>query len=423
MLLEQEKILNKVRADLNALAIELGFVDDEGRPLYHFYGELSTYDNYDWIKSIETYNADDTLKYLPIIPFALIRDNSVPSSGETINERLDEYSFYTYIKTHQIDDIREIFETYMARENMDNNLVEIEGSNVLKRFSNFIIDDEELAGAPDGDSRHQVVMSFSYDIFELSLTSSKDYELLIDDVRVKYLSWRFEKANMVIANNSNTNAGTILQNVNKLHEVVLVCELYLDKSNTSVLKVRDDLFSLHKTNTSYKLELKLDGESIFTDNVILNGGKTTDVPPQINTMEVTFALSYERAAISIGLLGVTDENGEQVLERIPVLKYKFGHAAALYTATYFGDNSSRSRVVGLAKGILLTVPVLVNEPEDSIMNIIIQEVLGKVYTNHYVVQFTYLGITREYQLVLNESAIESDDAAYDIVSLIFVEAK
>jgi len=421
MLLTQEKILAKIQADLNALAIELGFVDDKGRPLYYFHGELSTYDNYDWIKSIETYSVDKKLKYLPVIPFALIRDNSTASSGETINERLDEYSFYAYIKPNQRDDIREIFETYMARENMDHNLVEIDGSNVLKRFANFTIDDEELAGAPDGNSRHQLVMTFTYDIFELNLTSSKDYEFLLDQIPVKYVSWRIEKANMIIANNKSVPTGTSIMNVNKLHEIVVVCELYLDKTNASSVKVRDDLVSLVKTNTLYDLEIRLDGQSFFQHEVILNGGKTVDVPPQINTMEVTFGLAYKRATIKIGTMTNLDTHNEPIMEEIPIIGYKFGHAAALYTATYFGDNASKSRVVGLAKGLLLTVPVLTSDSE--VMTTIIGEVLGKVYTNRYIIDITYLDVTRRYELVLNDSAIETNDAAYDTLNLVFVEGK
>ena len=423
MLLTQEQILAKIKSDLNALVIELGFVDDKGRPLYFFHGELSTYDSYDWIKSIETYGEDDELKYLPIIPFALIRTNSTTSAGETIKERLDEYDFSCLIRAGEKEDIREIFETYMARENITNNLVQIEDSNVLKNFSNFVIDDEQLPGAPDGNSRHQCILQFTYNIFESSLTSSKDYTLLIDDIPVKYVSWRFEKANMVVANSDNSPSGKVLTNLNKLHEITLVCELYLDKENISAMKVREDLFAMFKTNTSYKVQLQCDGEDLFNQNMVLNGGKTTDTPPQINAMEVTFALSYERAKIRIGISGeFTDpENPGQVFEDIPIATYKFGHAAALYTATFFGDNASKSQVVGLAKGIALTVPILMSG--SIVMESLLSEVLGKVYTNKYAIEITYLNVTRYYIVVLTESAITSDDAAYDIVTLVFSEAK
>lgn len=420
-LLTQEQILAKIKADLNALVIELGYVDEDGNPLYYFHGEVSTYDNYDWIKAIEIYTQDEVLKYLPIIPFALIREDSVASAGETINERLDTYSFYSYIKTEQKDAVRFILETYMARENMDENLVEVDGSNVLKNFSNFNIDDEELIGAPDGSSRHQVHMAFTYDIYELGLISSKDYELLIDDRKVKYLSWRFEKANMVIANNENTDAGTRLLNVNKLHEVVLVCELFIETENPSSLKVREDIFSLNKTNTSYNIKLKCKDEYLFNQDVVFNGGKTVDTPPQVNTMEVTFALSYQRIKLEVGLFNNVDAQGNQIFENIPVYKYKFGHASALHTATYLGDNAAKSRIIGLAKGLAVIIPVLMNN--SAVMVDIIGEVLGKVYTNKYAVRITFLGVVRTYEWVISESSIESEDAAYDSIAVTFSEAK
>lgn len=421
MLLSQEAVLAKIKADLNALAIELGFVDDEGRPLYFFHGQVSTYDNYDWIKAIETYNDDNKLKYLPVIPIALIRENSTASTGQTITERLDEYSLFGHIKTEDIANIRELIETYMARKNMDENLVELEGSTVLMNYTNFMISDEELLGAPDGESRHVLHLSFTYDIFESSLASSKDYTLLIDDIPVKYLSWRLEKANMLIANNKNTPTGTMLQNVNKLHEVVIVCELYIDKSNASALKVREDIVSLVKTNTEYKIEIRHEDTPLFVSKVIFNGGKTTDTPPQINTMEVTFALSYDKVGIKIGLIGRVDGDGNQVFEDIPVIAYKFGHAAALYTATYMGDNASKSTVVGAAKGYMVTLPVLTSGSD--VMKDIISEVLGKVYTNKYVFEVTYLDLVYLYQVVIHDSAIESTDAAYDVMSVVLVEAK
>lgn len=417
-MLTQDQILNKIKSDLNTLAIELGYVDDEERPLYYFHGEVSTYDNYDWIKSIETYNMEiKNLKYLSIIPFALIRDASNPSNGEKIMERLDEYAFYAYIKTSQIDGVRDLLEEYMFRENMTNNLVEIEGSNVLKHFSNFAIDDEELLGAPDGESRHQVTLMFTYDIFESSLTSSKDYVLKIDGEEIKYLSWRFEKANMVIANNQNSPSGTQITNVNKLHEITMVCELYLDKNSAAIQKIKDDLTSQTRTNTSYEVDLTSDGTTFLKTSMILNGGKTTDTPPQINTMEVTFALSYERLNIRLGLY----DRPEQLLEPLPVVNYKIGHAAALYTATYFGDNASRSKVVGLAKGFMITIPIMTSG--STLMTSLLDEVLGKVYTNVYTLEVTYLGVVKLFNVVLNDSAIESTDAAYDIISLVFVEAK
>lgn len=421
-MLNQETILAKIQADLNALVIDLGFIDGEGRPLYYFYGEVSTYDNYDWIKSIETYNEDSVLRYLPVIPFALIRDNSTPSAAEHINERLDEYSLYGFLKTSQMADVRLIFETYMTNENMENNLTTLDTSTVLKVFSNFVIDDETLTGAPDGESRHQATLKFTYDIFEDALTSSKDWELLIDNVPAKYLSWRFEKANMTIANSANTTSGLVLNNLDKLHEVVLVCEIYLDTSNSASNKLRDDVFSWNRTNILYNIKLTLKGETVFERGMTVNGGKTTDTPPQINTVEVTFAPSYQRASVLLGLVGEVDGSGEQVYTNIPVYTYKFGHAAALYTATYFGNNASKSSTVGLAKGILLIIPVL-TDTTNTVMQAIVKEVLGRVYTNKYALKLDYLGETYTYTTVLNDSAIESSDAAYDVMSLVFVEAK
>ncbi len=49
-------------------------------------------------------------------------------------------------------------------------------SYFLKTFSNFLIDDEQLVGAPDGESRYQVSLTFSYDIFERNKKLIKSYK-------------------------------------------------------------------------------------------------------------------------------------------------------------------------------------------------------------------------------------------------------
>ena len=420
-MITQDQVLSKVIGDLNALVLTLGFKDTKGNPFYVFYGEVATYESYNFIKSLESVGTDEKLKYVPIIPVALIRDDSTPSAGETINERLDRYQLFCYIKDTAKDDMRLLFETYMANENMVNNLSELDGTTILKNFSNFIIDNEAMVGAPDGESRHQVSLKFSYDLFESSLTTSKDYKLLIDGKEIKYLSWRFEKANMFISNSANTTTGKDLNNTNKLHEITLHCELYIDKTNTVITKLLNNIYSTTKTNVSYKVQLQKNGVDVFNLEMIQNGGKTTDTPPQINTIQVTFALSYKRIGISSGILGNVDTDGNQVYEDLPIYSYKFGHAASLYTAAYMGDNASKSTVVGLAKGLVLVVPVLTSG--SVVMNEFIKEALGKIYTKKYIFKFTFLSLSYTYIMILKDTIVGSDDAAYDSLSLSFEEAK
>lgn len=419
-MISQEQILAKIEADLNALVVSMGFVDSNNIPLYYFHGELSSYDNYNWIKAVE-YKINNAPKYLNIIPFALIRDTSTPSNGELIEERFDEFSLYAYIKSPSREDIREILETYMYNENNTDNPGVVASDNVLKEFTNFVIDDEELTGAPDGETRQQVNLKFTYDIFEGSLASSQDYELLLDGEKIKYLSWRFEKANMVVANSSNTLTGTDIGNANKLHEITFVCELYINKSSTAITKLRNDIFSQVKTNVKYALELKFNGTTLFTRDVVLNGAKATDTRPQINCYDVTFGLSYDRLGLQIGVVGNNDTNGEQIYEDVPVFGYKIVHASALQTATYMGDNKSRSRIIGQAKSFGFTMPVLISGSE--VISTLYKEILGEVYTNRYALKLTFLGLTFLYTVVLNNGDISGDDAAYDIITPTFVEAK
>lgn len=416
----QDQVLAKIKSDLNNLVIELGLVDEEGVPLYSFYGEVSNYDDYDWIKSLATITSEGRLRYVPIIPFVLIRTSSVPSSGEKIQERIEEYSMYFFIKSGTEEDIRLIFETYMGRENYENNPERTAGGTIFKKFFNYEIGQEELSGAPDGLGRHQVDVNFSYDFFESNLVASNDYELFINGEKVKYLSWRLEKGNMIIANSPNILGGKDIINVDKLHEISLVTELYLDRTNESVVKVYEDLLSLTKTNALYEIEIRLGGVQHFKANMIISGGRMSDIPPQIDTIIPTFSLSYKKLGLSIGIAGNV-VNGEQVFEDIPVYDYKFGHAAAMYTSAYFGNNASKSTKVGAAKAFAFVIPVLVSDSE--VTTRLIEEILEQDYVTIYTIKLTYLGVVRIYNVVLDTSGVEGSDAAYDNFKLVFLEAK
>ena len=421
-MLTLEQIKDRIQTDLNQLAIDLGYVDNDGVPTIAFYGEVATYADYDWITSTKFVLDDDTLQYLPISPFALIRENSAPSAGELITERLDEFVLYFYVKTKDIPAITNILEEYINLENHENNLVEISGAKVLKRLSNFIIDDEELFGAPDGESRHQVSFAMGYDIFEGNILTSKDYKVTIDGEEVKYISFRFEKSNLVSPNTANKNTGTGVTGLGtdaalgRLHEFAIVFDLFIDRTSTAIKKILADADSYTTINKTYEIEITSLTDPVvfsFQRKMLANGFKISNTLPQISSIEVTMTPAYAKSKLKIGLVG--DE-----LVEIPIITYKFGHQAALKTAAYFDDNASKSKVIGLAKGLVVVVPVL---QEVDIISEMVKETLSHVYTNIYTVEFEYLGTTVSWNFVITQSTLEGDDAAYDTLQLSFAEAR
>lgn len=422
MSLSLEQVKDKIQNELNALVLDMGYVSQDNKPLIYFHGEVSNYDDYSWIKSINIAALDEAVRYLPITPFALILEKSTPSSGELIEERVDEYSVYFYIRTRDKDIVQALMEAYIMQENYEGNLSQYLDVKILKHLTDFSIGDEDLQGSPDGEGRRQVTLSITYDMFEARLLTSKDYVVKVDGQLVPYVSFRFEKSNMVIPNVANTSTGTSLSGIavanemGTLHEYSLVIDFYIDKTSTPIQKMMSEMASINKVNTKYQVEIYDSSKNVldFFETLNIQGFKFTNVLPQISTLTVTFGLAYSRMGLKI------KKSGDALFEDLPILTGKISHLPALKTATYMGDNASKSTIVGLSKSVSILVPIIRGS---SVITMIVEETLKAVYSNKYTLQVVFLGITKEYEMVLADSSIDVKDAAYETMSLTFVEAK
>ena len=194
--------------------------------------------------------------------------------------------------------VREIIEVYQDLENHEDNLTQYGDSKILKKLLNFEIGEEELIGAIDGIPRKQVQLTLNYDMFEERLLTSKDYTLTVDTEEVAYVSFRFEKSNMVIPNIPNASSGTsvsgiaITGSMGVLHEFTLVVDFYVDKESIAVKKLLSDMTSTTKVNQKYAIRIKDTSGNVvdFQQDMVAQGFKFNNQPPQISTVSITFGL-------------------------------------------------------------------------------------------------------------------------------------
>jgi len=414
MKLTLDAVLSYILGSLNQYSVNAGHVDVNGDPKYVFFGEHFTMPNYDWRKSLIKIDYFGRMKAIPVIPTVLVRDSSLSSTGSQINTCFNSFTLHIYIKPDQVNNIRLVLEDFIRDENDNNAIASIEGYQVLKSYESFSIDDEAFLGAPDGESRHRLTLEFTLDAFDDGLVTSADFELRINDVTCEYLSWRFEKAHMMLSNEPNDLNGKSLYSVDYVHEFGFTVELFWNEENPSVQTIRNELFSYTEINRSYKVELLFKGNNILAQrNMIIAGSRTQDVPPQIQTFVLTFEYEHKRAGVRVR----TDSG---TYTDLPVYAFAYVYNAQPHTATYFGSNVVKNTKVGIANGWNITFPMVEGDP---LIEQMVHEVFSEVSDNTYWLEITYFGRTYEYPVILVESRIETDNAAYDLLSVAFVRAR
>jgi len=416
MKLTLDAVLQYVLKGLNQYTYDMGYTDVNGDPKYVFFGEHFTMPNYDWRKSVIKLDAFGRAKFIPIIPTVLTRETAISSTGSQVNTCFNTFTLHFYIKPEQITDIQLILENFIRVENDINALTAIEEYQVLKSYGAFTIDDEEFLGAPDGESRHRVTLDFTLDAFDDGLVTSAAFELVINGITTTYLSWRFEKANMMLANKPDTPQGMNLYGIDYLHEMGLVVELFWDENNSAVQQIRNDLFCHYVINKSYDVKLLFNGVNLLEDKpMIITGNRTQDVPPQLNTFILTFEYVNLRAGVRIKNI-----TSDTYTDDIPVYAFAYVYNAQPHSATYFGSNVVKNTKVGVANGWNITFGMVQGNP---LIEQMVDEVFNEVGYNTYMIEITYFGRVYEYPVIIAESRIETDNAAYDLLSLTFVRAK